>query len=154
MPRWRHDRQGLELAAAAAAVAVAAVAAPGTMAAGTTGTAVGSHSPATPQQLVIAAAAATAAGSSSPQPQTPATTQQQQQQQPALTHSSSSSSSNGDAVRVMLEGQLASASRDLRAAQHSIARLEGDLAAAAEAASGREAALTNQVHTQHSQGGG
>lgn len=45
----------------------------------------------------------------------------------------------------MLEGQLESARRDLRSAQHSIARLEGDMAAAEEVAAGREASLSTQV---------
>jgi hypothetical protein len=45
----------------------------------------------------------------------------------------------------MLEAQLEAARRDLRAAQHSIARLEDDMAAAAEAAAGRETSLNTQV---------
>jgi hypothetical protein len=48
-------------------------------------------------------------------------------------------------VRSMLEGQLETARRDLRSAQHSIARLEGDMVAAADTAASRETSLNTQV---------
>jgi hypothetical protein len=48
-------------------------------------------------------------------------------------------------VRSMLEGQLETARRDLRLAQHSIARLEGDMAAATDIAASRGTSLNTQV---------
>jgi hypothetical protein len=139
VPRWRHDREGLELTAAPAAArptataATAAAAAAGVSASATIATQHQASSQAAP------AADTSAAGSAS-----------KQQQQTAAKNSGNSSSSSGsssscDAVRSMLEGQLETARRDLRSAQHSIARLEGDMAAAADIAASRETSLNTQV---------
>jgi len=148
VPRWRHDRAGLEVTQATTTAAAAAAAA---------AAAVNTH----PTVSIPAATSSNASSNSSSQkggsafaPLSSPTISSKSLPTAAATpttttsSSSSSSSSGHEAVRSMLEGQLEGARRDLRSAQHSTARLEADMAAAAELAAGREAALSTQVSFQ------